>query len=74
MHKNWRKTNLLESMVAQTQKRSLKDLTIGPVLSWNNQKIKKHVDDILALDGAKILVGGTPLIEKHSIPEIYGSW
>ena len=37
MHKNWKKTDLLDKMKAQAAKRSLKDLTIGPVLTWNNE-------------------------------------
>jgi len=37
MHKNWKKTDVLDKMVAQTAKRSLSDLTIGPVLTWNNE-------------------------------------
>jgi len=73
MHRNWRKTDLLDKMAAQAAKRSLKDLTIGPVLSWSNEKIKAHLDAILELDGAKILFGGKPLT-GHTIPAIYGSW
>lgn len=56
------------------KRRNHKDLTIGPVLTWNNKKIKEHVDAILALEGAKVLCGGAPLTEKHRIPEVYGSW
>jgi hypothetical protein len=37
MHRNWRKTDLIEKMRAQAAKRSLKDLTVGPVLTWNNE-------------------------------------
>jgi 1-pyrroline-5-carboxylate dehydrogenase len=48
-------------MKAQAAKRSLKDLTIGPILTWNNEKIKAHLDAILELDGAKVLWGGVPL-------------
>lgn len=43
-------------------------------MSWNNQRIKQHIDSILELDGAKILFGGEPLSEPHSIPSIYGSY
>lgn len=48
-------------------------MTIGPVLSWNNERIKEHLDAILELDGAKILFGGVPL-KNHTIPSCYGSW
>eukprot|EP00351_Strombidinopsis_sp_SopsisLIS2011_P006208 CAMPEP_0116876850 /NCGR_PEP_ID=MMETSP0463-20121206/8716_1 /TAXON_ID=181622 /ORGANISM="Strombidinopsis sp, Strain SopsisLIS2011" /LENGTH=123 /DNA_ID=CAMNT_0004523715 /DNA_START=1028 /DNA_END=1399 /DNA_ORIENTATION=- len=60
-------------MKNQASKRNLKDLTIGPVLSWSNEKIKAHIDAILELDGAKIIFGGTPLL-GHSIPSCYGSY
>jgi len=36
MHRNWRKTGLLDKMQAQAEKRNLENLTIGPVLTWNN--------------------------------------
>jgi 1-pyrroline-5-carboxylate dehydrogenase len=73
MHKNWSKTNVLETMKTQAAKRNLADLTVGPVLSWNNEKIKAHLDAVLELDGAKLLWGGVPL-KNHNIPAIYGSY
>jgi 1-pyrroline-5-carboxylate dehydrogenase len=54
-------------MKTQAARRNLKDLTIGPVLSWTNERIKAHQDAILELDGTKILFGGNPL-KDHSIP------
>lgn len=60
-------------MEAQASKRSLSDLTIGPILSWNNEKIKAHLDAILELEGAKVLFGGVPL-KNHTIPAIYGAY
>jgi len=65
MHRNWNKTNFLELIEAQASKRSIKNLTIGPILSWNNERIKAHIDAILELDGSKILFGGEPLSEPH---------
>lgn len=73
MHRNWRKTGLLEKMAEQAGKRNLANLTIGPVLTWNNDKIKAHIDAILELEGAEVLFGGQPL-KGTSIPECYGSW
>jgi 1-pyrroline-5-carboxylate dehydrogenase len=61
MHKNWAKTNFLELLEKQASKRNLKNLTIGPILSWNNERIKAHIDAVLELDGAKLLFGGEPL-------------
>jgi 1-pyrroline-5-carboxylate dehydrogenase len=52
----------------------LKDLSIGPILSWNNEKIKAHIDAVLELEGSKLLFGGKPLAEAHNIPTIYGSY
>lgn len=73
MHKNWKKTDLIDKMRAQAAKRSLKDLTVGPVITWNNEQIKKHIDSVLELDGAELLFGGVPL-KNHSIPSVYGSY
>jgi 1-pyrroline-5-carboxylate dehydrogenase len=48
-------------------------MTIAPILSWNNTQIKSHIDEILKLDGAKLLFGGVPL-KNHTIPAVYGSY
>lgn len=55
-------------------RRNLDDLTIGPVLTWNNKQIQSHVDKISGLPGAKLLFGGKPLSQSHNIPEAYGSY
>jgi 1-pyrroline-5-carboxylate dehydrogenase len=73
MHRNWRRTDLLDTMKAQAKRRNLNDLTIGPVISWNNQQIKEHIDAVLAMDGSELLFGGVPL-KNHKIPECYGSY
>ena len=73
MHRNWRKTDLIAKMKEQAERRSLSDLTIGPVLTWDNEKIKAHLDAVLELDGAEVLFGGAPL-KNHSIPSCYGAW
>lgn len=73
MHKNWKKTDLIDKWATQTKKRSLEDLTIGPVLSWNNEDIKFHIEDVMNMDGAELLMGGQPL-RNHTIPSIYGSY
>ena len=72
MHTNWHKHNFLEKLEKQVKRRSLKDLTVGPVLTWNNDKIFEHMNKLLELDGAKILWGGKKLT-GHSIPDCYGS-
>ncbi len=58
MHKNWSKTNFLEIIEKQANKRSLDNLSIGPILSWNNEQIKAHIDAVLELQGSKLLFGG----------------
>lgn len=68
MHKNWNKTNLMDNVKKQALSRNLKDLSIGPVFTWNNNQIKEHIDAVLELEGSKVLFGGKPLT-GHSIPE-----
>lgn len=45
-------------MEKQVAKRSLKDLTIGPVMTWTNEKIKAHIDAVMELTDARIMFGG----------------
>ena len=73
MHRNWKKTDVLDKMVVQAAKRSLKDLTIGPILTWKNEHIKAHIDAVMELEGAELLCGGVPL-KNHTIPACYGSY
>ena len=47
MHRNWRRSGLLEKMAEQAGRRSLKNLTIGPVLTWNNEKIKELTEKFI---------------------------
>ena len=60
----------LEELAAR---RSLDDLSLGPVLTWNNEQIKNHIDAMLAIPGAELLFGGKPLT-GHSIPDCYGAY
>jgi 1-pyrroline-5-carboxylate dehydrogenase len=72
VHDNWADA-LLPKLGELAARRSLGDLTVGPVLTWNNAQIQAHVDAVLAVDGAKLLFGGKPL-EGHSIPACYGAY
>lgn len=54
-------------------RRKLEDLTVGPVITWNNTKIQQHVDQVSALPGAITLFGGKQL-QNHTIPECYGAY
>lgn len=70
-HENWMKANLLEKLKELASRRSLKDQTISPILTWNNERIQEHLKACLAVDGAYLCFGGNP-IEGTNIPKVYG--
>ena len=70
-HDNWIDA-LVPKLGELAARRSLDDLTIGPVLTWTNEQMKAHIDAILAVPGAELLFGGKPL-EGHTIPDCYGA-
>ena len=70
-HDNWTDA-LLPKLGELAARRSLDDLTLGPVLTWTNDQMKGHIDAILGVPGAELLFGGKPL-ENHSIPDCYGA-
>jgi len=72
VHDNWADA-LLPKLGSLAARRSLDDLTIGPVLTWNNAEIKAHIDAALEVPGAELMFGGAPL-EGHSIPDCYGAY
>jgi 1-pyrroline-5-carboxylate dehydrogenase len=73
VHENWVKLGLLMRIEKLAAKRSLRDLTTGPVLTWTNDLIEEHIDKLLRIRGAKIQFGGKCL-KGHSIPSCYGSF
>ena len=73
-HENWMNKGITTELAKLTKRRSLDDLTVGPILTWNNKKIQAHVDSVLKVPGAKLLFGGKPLSVKHNIPEVYGAY
>jgi 1-pyrroline-5-carboxylate dehydrogenase len=73
VHENWVKAGLLDKIAVLASKRNLKDLTIGPVLTWDNQMIEGHIKKLLGIKGTKIQFGGNRL-SGHSIPSCYGSF
>jgi len=73
VHQNWVKLGLLARISELAAKRSIKDLTIGPVLTWTNKMIEEHIDKLLSIRGAKMQFGGKRL-KGHSIPSCYGSF
>jgi len=70
-HDNWI-DGLLPRLAELAARRSLGDLTIGPVLTWTNDQIQAHIDSIMAVPGAELLFGGKPL-EGQCIPDCYGA-
>lgn len=52
--------------------RTLKDVTVGPVLTWTTKAMLDHVEALLAIPGARLAFGGRPL-KGHTIPECYGA-
>jgi len=71
MHKNWEQ-DLIPRLIDLASKRKLKDLDIGPVLTWTNPQMREHIDSLLKIAGSNLLLGGKELA-NHSIPSMYGS-
>jgi 1-pyrroline-5-carboxylate dehydrogenase len=72
VHDNWAEP-LLPKLGELAARRRLDDLTVGPVLSWTNDRMREHVDGVLAIAGSALLFGGAPL-QGHSIPSCYGAY
>jgi 1-pyrroline-5-carboxylate dehydrogenase len=72
VHDNWADA-LLPELEKLAARRSLNDLSLGPVLTWTNARIQQHVDTVLKVEGASLLFGGAPL-EDHQIPDCYGAY
>ncbi|MDH3588610.1 MAG: aldehyde dehydrogenase family protein [Gammaproteobacteria bacterium] len=72
VHDNW-SSQLIPKLKTLAARRSLGDLSIGPVLSWTNDQIKEHIDATLSVPGAELLFGGSP-IDGHDIPACYGAY
>src|SRR5690606_25625103 len=71
VHVNWSQ-ELLPRLKSLAARRKLEDLTIGPVLSWTNDRMLAHINAVKAIPNAELLFGARPL-ENHSIPERYGA-
>jgi len=72
VHDNW-VGGLLPKLSELAARRNLEQLTLGPILTWTNERIRAHVDAMLAIPGSELLFGGQPL-SGHSIPDCYGAW
>ncbi|OIO18882.1 MAG: hypothetical protein AUJ37_04640 [Candidatus Magasanikbacteria bacterium CG1_02_41_34] len=73
VHKNWTPLGIIDKMRSLAARRELKDLTIGPVMTWTNEQIGSHIAKVMQIDGAELLFGGVPL-SGHSIPAEYGAF
>ena len=72
VHDNWAEP-LLPAIETLAARRGLHDLSLGPVLTWSNERIRGHIDALLALPGTRLLFGGRPL-KDHHIPDCYGAY
>jgi 1-pyrroline-5-carboxylate dehydrogenase len=72
VHENWAES-LLPKLKALASRRSLDDLTVGPVLSWSNEQIRSHIDTVLDIPGTELLFGGNELT-GHNIPSAFGAY
>lgn len=72
IHENWSKSSLLEKLSGLAARRKLDDLTVGPVLTVTTEAMLSHVNNLLKINGSKLLFGGEAL-KNHSIPEVYGA-
>lgn len=74
VHKNWSEAKFLNKIKDLAERRSYKNGTLSPVLTWSNKAITNHVDNVLKIPGSQLLFGGMPVSEQHTIPEVYGSY
>jgi 1-pyrroline-5-carboxylate dehydrogenase len=72
VHENWADT-LLPALRDLAARRSLEDLTLGPILSWTNEQIQGHISAVLDVEGTELLFGGQPL-SGHDIPACFGAY
>lgn len=72
-HSHWVRAGLFEQLGSLAARRSLDNLTVGPVLTWTTEAFLAHKARLLEIPGARVLFGGNPLT-GHSIPSCYGAW
>ncbi|MEM7501830.1 MAG: aldehyde dehydrogenase family protein [Pseudomonadota bacterium] len=72
VHDAWA-DDLLPKLEQLAAKRSLDDLSLGPVLTWSNDRIGQHIEAVRNIPGSELLFGGNPL-SGHSIPDVYGAY
>lgn len=71
VHRNWYDA-LIPKLGQLAARRTLDDLTLGPVLSWTTERMLAHVRATSNIKGARLLFGGKALT-GHRIPGQYGA-
>jgi len=72
VHENYERAGLLDKIRENASKRSLQNLSIGPVLTHTTQEILNKTQELANIPNARILFGGKEL-ENHTIPPCYGA-
>jgi 1-pyrroline-5-carboxylate dehydrogenase len=73
-HKNWVEKGIFAQLRKLASRRTLDDLTVGPVLSHTTEEILAHCERLLSIPGTRLEFGGKELLDgKHSIPSCYGA-
>lgn len=72
VHENWYNAGLLDKIKVNASKRTLDDLTLGPVLTQTTDQILTHTNKLLSIPGSSLLFGGKEL-PNHNIPDVYGA-
>lgn len=73
VHKNWSRANFVEKLKALAERRSVKDLTVGPILTVTNDTFLNHMENLKKIPGTKVLFGGD-VLKDCKIPTCYGSF
>lgn len=75
VHKNWVDAGLLEKIKKLASERTFENSSLGPILTWNDEQIQKHVNKLLKIPGAKLLFGGRSRpIFSNGVPKCYGAY
>jgi len=54
-HDSWLKRGVLLHMKHASAKRNFDDLSIGPVMTWNNQRISEHLSKVLSIPKSQLV-------------------
>jgi len=71
-HKHWAENGLDWRIAELAKRRNLKDLTVGPVLTWKTDEMVEHIRKLCEIPSSKLMFGGASLVNHH-IPKCYGA-